>query len=151
MATYTQTEGTPDGRQWFMDVEISPATLAAGTLATRLDPHRYPELGITAAENRGLVVATTVVLTASSLTPAAAASVTLTATLAAPGGAFGPSGTVTFKDGATTLGTGTIAGGVATFVATAGFAVGAHSLTAVYPGTVHTLPQTSAPVVVTAA
>ena len=42
-------------------------------------------------------------------------------------------GTVTFKDGATTLGTGTLASGVATYVAT--FSVtGSHSLTAVYGG-----------------
>ena len=43
-------------------------------------------------------------------------------------------GTVTFKDGATTLGTGVLAGGVASF-STAGLVVGGHSITAVLTGT----------------
>ena len=43
-------------------------------------------------------------------------SVTFTATVtaAAPGSGI-PAGTVTFKDGASTIGTGTLSGGVATF------------------------------------
>ncbi len=61
-------------------------------------------------------------------------SVTFTAavTVLAPG-AGDPSGTVTFKDGATVLGTATLSGGVATF-ATSGLAVGAHTITAEYAG-----------------
>ena len=61
-------------------------------------------------------------------------SVTLTATVSpvAPGGGT-PSGTVTFLDNATPIGTGTLSGGVATYVAT-GLAVGSHSFTAAYPG-----------------
>jgi hypothetical protein len=43
------------------------------------------------------------------------------------------SGTVTFKDGLTTLGTGTLSGGVATFT-TSGLVAGDHSLTAEYSG-----------------
>ena len=42
-------------------------------------------------------------------------------------------GSVTFKDGAATLGTGTLAGGIATF-ATTGLSSGSHSVTAVYGG-----------------
>src|SRR5439155_22580515 len=42
-------------------------------------------------------------------------------------------GTVTFKDGATTLGTGPLSGGVATF-STSTLAVGGHSITADYNG-----------------
>jgi len=61
-------------------------------------------------------------------------SVTFTATVSAVSpGAGTPSGTVTFKDGTTTLGTGTLSGGVAT-LATSALSLGAHSITAVYGG-----------------
>ena len=55
--------------------------------------------------------------------------VTLTATVA-PAAA---SGTVTFKDGSTTLGTGTLSGGTATY-STSALAAGSHTITAVYGG-----------------
>ncbi len=59
-------------------------------------------------------------------------SVTFTATVSGSGGT--PTGTVTFKDGATTLGSGTLDGsGQATFT-TASLALGSHSITAVYGG-----------------
>lgn len=90
------------------------------------------------------------VLTASSLTPAADASVTLTATLGSAA-EYKVTGTVTFKEGATTLGTGTInASEVATYVHAGGFAAGAHTLTAVYGGDSHYATVTSAAIVVTA-
>jgi hypothetical protein len=57
--------------------------------------------------------------------------VTLTATVS-PATA---TGTVTFKDGTTTLGTGAVSSGTATF-STAALAVGSHSLTAAYGGSV---------------
>ena len=44
-----------------------------------------------------------------------------------------PTGSVTFKDGITTLGTGTLSSGKATFT-TSSLAVGSHSITAVYGG-----------------
>src|SRR5256886_593828 len=44
-----------------------------------------------------------------------------------------PTGTVTFKDGASALGTGTLSGGAATFI-TSGLTAGTHSITAVYSG-----------------
>src|SRR5262249_52931876 len=61
--------------------------------------------------------------------------VTFTATVAATApGAGTPTGTVTFRDGATVLGTGTLdAGGVASFAAAA-LAAGSHSITAAYGG-----------------
>jgi uncharacterized protein (TIGR03437 family) len=55
--------------------------------------------------------------------------VTLTATVPAPGA----TGTVTFLDGTTTLGTGTVSAGSATFQTTA-LAVGPHTINAVYSG-----------------
>lgn len=58
-------------------------------------------------------------------------SVTFTAVVTGRGGT--PDGTVTFMDGATALGTGTLASSIATFT-TAALAVGSHSITAVYGG-----------------
>jgi hypothetical protein len=62
--------------------------------------------------------------------------VTFTSKVTASGTLFGrpsPTGSVTFMDGATVLGTVPLTGGTAAF-ATATLAVGAHSLTAVYSG-----------------
>jgi autotransporter-associated beta strand protein len=59
--------------------------------------------------------------------------VTFTATVAVMGGPA--TGTVTFKDGVTVLGTGTLSSGTATF-ATSTLAIGAHSITASYEGSV---------------
>src|SRR5207244_1906407 len=71
-------------------------------------------------------------------------SVTFTATVAVVSpGAGSPSGSVTFLDGATTLGTGTLSGGTATF-ATSALAVGSHSITASYGGDTNFNTSTSA-------
>jgi hypothetical protein len=64
--------------------------------------------------------------------------VTLTATVT-PNTA---TGSVTFKDGTTTLGTGTLAAGKAKF-STTGLSKGAHSITAVYGGSKNYLGSTS--------
>jgi large repetitive protein len=61
-------------------------------------------------------------------------SVTFTATVTAlNGGTFAPDGTVVFQDGATTLATVTLTGGVARYT-TAALANGVHPITAVYSG-----------------
>ena len=71
-------------------------------------------------------------------------SVTFTATVSPVAPATGtPTGTVTFKDGATTLGTGTLSGGSASF-STNGLSVASHSITAVYGGDVNYNTSTSA-------
>src|SRR6267143_1635198 len=70
----------------------------------------------------------------SSLSPSAfGQAVTFTATVKPASGSGIPTGTVTFNDGATALGTGTLSGGIATFM-TSGLGAGAHSITAVYGG-----------------
>src|SRR6266403_5059319 len=70
----------------------------------------------------------------SSLSPSAVGqAVTFTATVKPASGSGIPTGTVTFNDGATALGTGTLSGGIATFM-TSGLGAGAHSITAVYGG-----------------
>src|SRR5262249_51922741 len=70
-------------------------------------------------------------------------SVTFTATVS--GLVVTPTGTVTFKDGSTTLGTGTLNGsGQATFT-TSALTVGSHSITAVYGGDLVYSASTSTP------
>ncbi len=71
----------------------------------------------------------------SSVNPAALGqSVVFTATVAATAPGSGvPTGTVTFMDGAITLGQSMLAGGQATF-ATSGLLVGSHSITTIYAG-----------------
>jgi MYXO-CTERM domain-containing protein len=89
--------------------------------------------------------ATTTVVASSSNPSLIDSNVTFTATVAAKSPSAGtPSGTVTFKDGATILGTGTLgAGGIATF-ATTTLTVGAHSITAAYGGSASYDVSTSA-------
>lgn len=79
-------------------------------------------------------VATTTTLVASPLQAAAGDKVTFTATVKPQSGNSVPAGSVTFYDGAVSLGTATLNGsGVATF-ATTSMASGAHSITASYGG-----------------
>jgi uncharacterized protein YhjY with autotransporter beta-barrel domain len=84
---------------------------------------------------------TTIALTASSTSVLFGQSVTFSATVS-PNAA---TGTVTFKEGSTTLGTGTLSSGVATF-ATSSLATGSHSVIAVYGGDSIYLGSTSSAV-----
>ena len=70
------------------------------------------------------------------------ASVTFTAKFTSPSGAVA-TGAVTFKDGATTLGTGTLSSDLATFTTTK-LAIGAHSITADFAGNANIAASTSA-------
>ncbi len=91
----------------------------------------------------------TTTLKASAASVTAGTSVTFTATVAGASGSSGtPSGTVTFLDGTTTLGTGTLSSGVATYAATA-LATGSHSITAQYGGDANFTASTSSAVTVT--
>jgi hypothetical protein len=72
--------------------------------------------------------------------------VTLTATVSVPPpGAGVPTGTVTFTDGATILGTGTLNAADQVTFTTAGLQVGTHSIAATYGGDGDFLPSTSTP------
>jgi N-acetylneuraminic acid mutarotase len=73
----------------------------------------------------------TIALTSTASTALATNPVTFTATLTAASGT--PTGTVTFMDGTTELGTGNVSGGTATYT-TSSLAVGTHTITAVYSG-----------------
>jgi hypothetical protein len=101
----------------------------------------------------GTTVVTTVgsatALTASPNPVTVSGTVTLTATVTAASGSAIPTGTVTFLDGTTSLGTGTLdAKGVATLAVTT-LAVGTHSITANYSGDTNFSGSVSAGVTVT--
>jgi N-acetylneuraminic acid mutarotase len=88
--------------------------------------------------------ATRTKLTTSSATPQFGDMVTLTASLWAVARGSGiPSGTVTFMDGSTLLGTATLDDGAASF-STSALALGGHAITAVYGGDDNFLASTSA-------
>jgi hypothetical protein len=72
-----------------------------------------------------------IAVASSASTALAQNAVTLTATVSSPAGV--PAGTVSFLDGTTPLGPGTLSGGVATLT-TSSLAVGTHSIIAVYSG-----------------
>jgi len=92
---------------------------------------------------------TSIKLTASNVKPLAGQSVTLTATLAASvAGSGTPSGTVTLKNGSSTLGTVTLSGGKAT-LSTASLTRGVHTITLVYSGSSTFNSHTSAGLTVT--
>jgi MYXO-CTERM domain-containing protein len=152
-ATVSGAPGTPAGTVTFFDgaASLGTANLNAAGVATLgitslgVGAHSltasYAQNGPHAASTSGAVAhtvnkaATTTALASSADPSVVGASVTFTATVTvtAPG-AGAPTGTVTFKDGAATLGTGTLNGaGVATF-ATSALTVGAHPITAEYGG-----------------
>jgi hypothetical protein len=88
----------------------------------------------------------TVTPSATSITPGQ--SVTLNSALSATlAGQPAPTGTVTFYDGTTQIGS----GGIGASISTANLAAGTHSITAVYSGDSHFNPNTSAAVAVTVA
>jgi hypothetical protein len=88
--------------------------------------------------------ATGTVLTSSAATAVFGQSVTFTATVSASSPGSGtPTGTVTFKDGSTTLGTGTLSNGKAT-LKVSNLAVAGHTITAVYGGDANFQANTSA-------
>ena len=79
----------------------------------------------------------------SSLNPSALGqAVTFTATVKPATGSGTPTGTVTFNDGATVLGPGTLSGGTATLT-TSGLGAGVHSITAIYGGDANFASSTS--------
>ncbi len=72
-------------------------------------------------------------------------SVTFTATVSANAPGSGtPTGSVTFMDGTTNLGTATLSGGSASFTTTSALAIGSHKITAVYGGDGNFTTSTSA-------
>ena len=85
-----------------------------------------------------------IVLTSSVNPSSFGQAVTFTADLNILRGILPQTGTVAFLDGTTTLGTGTVVNGIATFTTTQ-LAIGSHSITAVYSGDANYEPVTSTP------
>ncbi len=157
-ATVAGGSGSPTGTVTFLDgaTVLGTGTLSAGqaTLATSaltVGDHalsaQYGGSPVDAASTSATVTETVATLSASATTLAAApnpaalgAPVTLTATVSGSSGT--PTGTVTFRDGATVLGTGTLAAGQASLV-TSALAGGTHPLTAAYGGDATYAPSTS--------
>jgi glycosyl hydrolase family 44/Big-like domain-containing protein len=79
------------------------------------------------------LAASTTSLAASSMQITAGQDVTFTATVAPKSGSGTPAGTVSFNDGANSIGTGNLASGIATLM-TSTLANGSHSMTASYAG-----------------
>ena len=77
--------------------------------------------------------ATTTNLTITPANPTVGQAVTLAAAVTGPTGAGTPTGTVTFNDGSTALGTGNLVNGTATLT-TSTLAAGSHTINAVYNG-----------------
>jgi hypothetical protein len=160
-ATVTSTSsGTPTGAITFLDgtIALGVGTLNGGARATfRISTLTVGTHSITAAyggdsnftaSNSPAVTetitpaATTAVLVSSGVSASSGAPVTFTATItsSSPGT---PSGTLTFLDGTTALGTGTLNGsGVATLT-TSTLTVGTHSITANYSGSGNFASSTS--------
>jgi Bacterial Ig-like domain (group 3) len=149
-ATVTGSGGTPTGTVTFKDgaSTLGTGTLASGTasLSTALTvgSHTLSAVyggdatffGSTSPDVPQTVTAgaTTTAVTSTPNPSQPGQSVTFTAAVAAISPATGtPTGSVTFKDGANTLGSGALSGNNATF-STAALALGGHSITAVYGG-----------------
>jgi large repetitive protein len=155
--------GTPTGTVTFLvnNVAVGTATLNGGTASfttTALptgsqtitasyggDSNFQP--GTTAAgatETVSQDATTTATVTASPGSPVFGQAVTFTVSVTAnPPGAGTPTGTVTFLDGAVSLGTATLSGGIASFT-TSALLAGNHSIAAAYAGDVNFLASTSA-------
>ena len=125
---------------------FTSTTLAAGTYSITAaysgDSSNASSLSASSGLTLTPVVSTTTTLAATATTAQTGVSITFTATITPSAGTGVPTGTVTFLDGITTLGTGTLAAGKATF-STAALAVGTHSITASYGGDPNDLASVS--------
>ncbi|HEV2489577.1 MAG TPA: Ig-like domain-containing protein [Candidatus Acidoferrales bacterium] len=153
------TTGTPTGSVTFKDgtVTLGTKTLVAGVAAFSTTKISAGTRSITAVYGGSSTflgstspiltqtvnkVGTTTSAIASSLNPSTyGVSVTFTVTVTSTTGAI-PTGSVTFKDGTTTLGSKALVAGVAAF-ATTKVAAGTRSITAIYAGTSNFIGSTS--------
>ncbi len=121
------------------------ATTPAGAAGNASVVVTTPGGSVTGPGGYTYVIATTSANLVSSVNPAAARTpVTFTAIISTGSGI--PTGTVTFKDGPTIIGTATLAGGRAAFT-TSSLTVGTHLITAVYAGNATFAASTSAALV----
>jgi sugar lactone lactonase YvrE len=141
--TYSYTGTLPPG------LTLSAGGVLSGTPTSAGGPFSFTVVAtdshsVTGSQTYSLSIAklASVATLISSANPAlAGGALTFTATVATDAGA--PTGTVTFLDGTTVLGQGTLVGGVATLT-TSALAGGSHLITAVYSGTANFVASTSA-------
>jgi autotransporter-associated beta strand protein len=119
-------------------------TGAFGTVNVINNPYQLITTLVYGASSLDVAVTenTTTALSASPSSPVRGQAVVLTATVTGSAPGLTPTGTVTFLEGSTILGTGTLSGGVAS-LSVPTLAVGFHSLTAVYGGDTNNLTSTS--------
>ena len=115
----------------FSQLSADPHTITAVYQPSDPDFSTNDTPSVTQTVNQVGTAPTTTTLVSSANPSTAGQSVTYTATVTAATGT--PTGNVTFKDGANTLGTQQLSGNTASFPAS-GLSVGSHSITAVYNG-----------------
>lgn len=156
-ATVTSSGGIPTGTVTFYDgtTELGTGTLSSGsatytTGALTVGSHTIKAVygGSSSFESSSAsltqvvlsLLASSTVLTCAPNPAAYGATVICTATVS--GSSPTPTGTVTFYDGSTALGTAALSSGVATY-STSTLSVGSHTITAVYAGTAPYATSTS--------
>jgi hypothetical protein len=161
-ATVSSGSGTPTGAVAFFDgatnigsgalngsgqATLSTAMLAVGSHSITASYGGDANFNTSTSSALTQVVkraSTTTVVTSSANPSVSGQSVAFTATVAVVSpGAGTPSGSVTFKDGAAVLGTGTLNAGSARFT-TSSLSIGSHSITAAYSGDPNFVGSTSA-------
>lgn len=125
-----------------------PATIEAGAAQLVVVANGIASKPIDVSVERETAIATTTKLAAAPISSSYGTAVTLTATVKAASGTAVPSGTVSFKRGTVTLGSSTLADGVAKFT-TSTLPEGEHSLLADYAGNTAAKFQASASTEVT--
>lgn len=159
-ATVTSTAGTPTGSVTFSNGSMPIGTVsllsgiatftttfpASGTYTMSAAYSGAEDLQSSTSSPLSQTVNaahTAVALTSSSNPSVVGQAMTFTATVSvvAPGSGV-PTGVVTFRDGTTILGTGTLASGVATFN-TPSLTIGSHEITATYEGDTNFVASTS--------
>jgi hypothetical protein len=135
---------------------LTTASIGVGIYSLTAVYNGDPVFNISISSTVTQVVAkggTTTTLAASSTSPSLGELVTLTATIAAISPSAGTeTGTVTFMDGTTVLGTGMLSvvkGKIVATYSTSSLSLGAHSLTAVYNGDNNFATSTSSAITVT--
>jgi len=160
-ATVSSPSGTPTGTVTFLDgaTSLGAATLGPSgtasltTAALAVGPHSITasyggdsnfNASTSSPLSQTVNMASTTVTSISSANPSVfGQAVTFTATVSSPGGT--PTGTVTFLDGATSLGAATLGSSGMASLTTAFLAVGPHSITASYGGDTNFNANSSSP------
>src|SRR5213080_2802279 len=125
---------------------LPPTTTTTSTTSTSTAPPATTSTTTSASTTTTTLPGTTTGLTSSVQPSVFGQPVTFTATVAAKSpGAGTPTGTVTFKDGSSTLGTGTLNSSGQAMFTTSTLAVGPHSITASYGGNANFSGSTSSP------